>query len=64
MEKRYLTWNDNFDGVVDFIEQLDDKNRNLVVIIDPHIKVDKNYFLYREALEKGMFQNLLLRLFY
>ncbi len=48
-----MTWNNDFDGIEDFIENLDDKNRNMVVIIDPHIKVDKNYFIYKQALEKS-----------
>lgn len=49
-----MTWNQNFDGVEDFVETLDDKNRNMVVIIDPHVKTDKSYFVYSEALGKSM----------
>jgi len=48
-----MTWNENFDGIEDFIEILDEKNRNLVVIIDPHIKVDSSYFVYKKAIEKS-----------
>jgi alpha 1,3-glucosidase len=52
-EKRYMTWNQNFEGIEDFIETLDDKNRNLVVIIDPHIKVDNRYNVYNQAYDNG-----------
>lgn len=27
--------------------------RKLVTIIDPHIKKDDNYYVYKEAVEKG-----------
>lgn len=30
-------------------------NRKLVVIIDPHIKVEDGYFVYDEALANGYF---------
>lgn len=54
-EKRYMTWNSNFEDIEDFAEQLEEKGRNLVVIIDPHIKVDYRYFLYSQALRmKGL----------
>lgn len=53
-----MTWNDKFEGVEEFAENLEEKGRSLVVIIDPHIKVDKYYFLYKQALEKG--KNLFL----
>jgi alpha 1,3-glucosidase len=45
-----MTWDyEKFDGVEDFIENLEDKGRNLVTIIDPHIKQDSGYFIYQEA---------------
>ena len=48
-----MTWNKNFEDIEDFIESLEEKGRNLVAIIDPHIKNDKAYFIYEEALSKG-----------
>jgi mannosyl-oligosaccharide alpha-1,3-glucosidase len=45
-----MTWDpEKFDGVEEFIKELDHKKRNLVVIIDPHIKKDSGYSIYREA---------------
>jgi alpha-glucosidase (family GH31 glycosyl hydrolase) len=48
-----MTWNKNFNGIEEFIENLDEKSRNLVVIIDPHIKVDKSYFVYKGAYDQS-----------
>ena len=49
--KRYFTWNENFDGIEDFFDKIEKKGREAVVIIDPHIKVDRKYFVYAEALK-------------
>jgi alpha-glucosidase (family GH31 glycosyl hydrolase) len=48
-----MTWNTNFNKIEDFIEKLDEKSRNLVVIIDPHIKVDKSFFVYKGAYDQS-----------
>jgi len=48
-----MTWNKNFEDIDDFLEILDEKGRNLVVIIDPHIKSDDSYFIYKGANEKS-----------
>jgi len=48
-----MTWNKNFEDIEDLMENLEEKGRNLVVIIDPHIKNDKYYFIYEEALRKS-----------
>ncbi|XP_072284040.1 neutral alpha-glucosidase C isoform X3 [Pyxicephalus adspersus] len=54
--KRYFTWDpDRFPDPVKMQEKLQEKRRKLVVISDPHIKVDPNYTLYAEAKEKGYF---------
>lgn len=50
-----MTWNKGFEDIEDFLEILDEKGRNLVVIIDPHIKNDNYYFLYQGANEKSKF---------
>ena len=48
-----MTWNKNFEDIEDFVESLEEKGRNLVAIIDPHIKNDNSYFIYREAKSKS-----------
>ncbi|KAM9294456.1 neutral alpha-glucosidase C [Gastrophryne carolinensis] len=54
--KRYFTWDANrFPDPVKMQEKLRQKGRKLVVISDPHIKVDPDYYLYSEAKEKGYF---------
>lgn len=55
IEKRYFTWNSDFDGIEYFLKNLEKKGREVVLIIDPHIKVDKKYFVYAEALKKKYF---------
>jgi len=50
-----MTWNQNFEDIEDFLEVLDEKGRNLVAIIDPHIKSDDSYFVYKGANEKSAF---------
>ena len=37
------------------LASLVDAGRKLVTIIDPHIKQDEDYFLYREILSKKLF---------
>ncbi|PIO38135.1 hypothetical protein AB205_0094650, partial [Aquarana catesbeiana] len=54
--KRYFTWDpDRFPDPVKMQNKLREKRRKLVVISDPHIKVDPNYTLYAEANERGYF---------
>ncbi|XP_075048690.1 neutral alpha-glucosidase C [Mixophyes fleayi] len=54
--KRYFTWDqERFPNPVKMQEKLREKRRKLVVISDPHIKVDPNYILYTEAKEKEYF---------
>ncbi len=48
-----MTWDSKFEEVDEFLKELDTKNRNLVVIIDPHIKRDSDYKIYREAVKNG-----------
>ncbi|CAH6722189.1 glucosidase 2 subunit alpha [[Candida] jaroonii] len=38
--KKYFTWNENFPNPTRMLQALDHTGRNLVVIIDPHIKKD------------------------
>ncbi|XP_077117305.1 neutral alpha-glucosidase C [Ranitomeya variabilis] len=54
--KRYFTWDpETFPNPVQMQERLQEKRRKLVVISDPHIKVDPKYPIYTEAKEKGYF---------
>lgn len=49
-----MTWDKKFEGIREFLHILERKGRNLVVIIDPHIKNDDYYELYTKALEKSI----------
>ncbi|KAM8921252.1 neutral alpha-glucosidase C [Pelodytes ibericus] len=54
--KRYFTWDpDKFPDPIRMQEKLQENKRKLVVISDPHIKVDPDYTLYAQAKEKGFF---------
>ncbi|XP_077674957.1 neutral alpha-glucosidase C isoform X3 [Eretmochelys imbricata] len=54
--KMYFTWDKKkFQHPERMQELLKRKKRKLVVIIDPHIKVDPMYTLYSEAKKKGYF---------
>ncbi|ODV98038.1 hypothetical protein PACTADRAFT_47860 [Pachysolen tannophilus NRRL Y-2460] len=51
--KRYFTWKDQlFSDPIGMVNTLDETGRNLVVIIDPHIKAD--YFLSEEIEKRGI----------
>ncbi|KAM6181104.1 neutral alpha-glucosidase C [Erethizon dorsatum] len=54
--KRYFTWDkERFPTPKRMQELLRSKRRKLVVISDPHIKVDPDYPLYTKAKEQGFF---------
>ncbi|KAK5886916.1 hypothetical protein CesoFtcFv8_017901 [Champsocephalus esox] len=54
--KRYFTWDPvAFPNPSGLQRHLEDKKRKLVVISDPHIKVDPNWSMYREARDGGHF---------
>lgn len=54
--KRYFTWDTpKFPHPIDMINNLTAKGRNLIVISDPHIKKDDNYFIFKEMLDKGLY---------
>ncbi|CAN9502604.1 unnamed protein product [Ophioblennius macclurei] len=54
--KRYFTWDpDRFPDPAALQRHLDQKHRKLVVISDPHIKVDPDWSLYRQARDGGHF---------
>ena len=48
--KRYFTWNkDKFPHAKKMLQKLKDDGRKLVTIIDPHTKVDEDYWIYKDA---------------
>ncbi|KAF3845414.1 hypothetical protein F7725_008577 [Dissostichus mawsoni] len=54
--KRYFTWDPvTFPNPSGLQRHLEDKKRKLVVISDPHIKVDPDWSMYREARDGGHF---------
>ncbi|XP_053239547.1 neutral alpha-glucosidase C isoform X1 [Podarcis raffonei] len=55
--KRYFTWNKEKFGNPERMQKqiLMKKKRKLVVILDPHIKVDPLYTIYSQAKERGYF---------
>ncbi|WP_396633829.1 glycoside hydrolase family 31 protein [Maribacter sp. R86514] len=53
---RCFTWDKNhFPDPKRMIQELEDDGFKTVVMIDPGIKVDRNYWIYNEALENGYF---------
>uniref|UniRef100_A0AAX7SHS8 Glucosidase, alpha n=1 Tax=Astatotilapia calliptera TaxID=8154 RepID=A0AAX7SHS8_ASTCA len=54
--KRYFTWDPvHFPEPAKLQQHLEKKNRKLVIISDPHIKVDPSWSLYCEARDRGHF---------
>jgi alpha-glucosidase len=53
---RVFTWsNKNFPDPKKLIGDLRSQGIKTVLIIDPGIKVDENYYIYKDGVEKGMF---------
>ncbi|CBY08906.1 unnamed protein product [Oikopleura dioica] len=54
--KRYFTWDPvKFPSPEKMIENVASKGRKMVTIIDPHIKVDNNYYIYSGAKEADIY---------
>jgi len=54
--KRYFTWDKTkFPDPEGLQKKLALKGRKMVTIIDPHIKVDNNYYIYKEAKDQDLF---------
>ncbi|KAJ3083849.1 hypothetical protein HK102_000853, partial [Quaeritorhiza haematococci] len=54
--KRYFTWDPkNFPTPVRMQEELAAKRRKMVTIIDPHIRADESYYVFKEARDKDLF---------
>jgi len=55
-ECRYFTWNEKlFPDPVGMQKMLVEDGRQLITIADPHIKVDAEYHVYKEAAEHGLY---------
>lgn len=53
---KYFTWDYTaFPEPEEMQRTLDIRGRKLVVIIDPHFKVDEDYFVYQIGTERGYF---------
>jgi alpha 1,3-glucosidase len=54
--KRYFTWDpDKFPNPKEMAKKLEDVKRYIVTIIDPHVKKEESYDLYRLARDRGYF---------
>jgi len=54
--KRYMTWDGaTFPTPRRMIEDVASRGRKMVTIVDPHVKKDANYPVYKEAESKGLF---------
>jgi len=54
--KRYFTWDPkHFAGAGPMLDELTRKRRNLVTIIDPHIKKDSNYTIFTRLQDLDLF---------
>ena len=54
-DKRYMTWHPfHFKTPKKMLKKLKQQGRQLVTIIDPHIKVDERYKVYRELANKDL----------
>ncbi|CAI9723815.1 neutral alpha-glucosidase AB-like isoform X2 [Octopus vulgaris] len=54
--KRYFTWdNAKFPNPEDMVRNLSSKGRKLVNVVDPHLKRDDDYSIYKEGKEKDIF---------
>ena len=50
---RYFTWaNDKFPNPEEMVNHIAVKGRKMVNIVDPHLKRDDNYKIYKEAKDK------------
>ena len=54
--KRYFTWDKTvFPNPIEMQQNLTKHGRKLVTIVDPHIKRDNNYWIHKEASQKGLY---------
>jgi len=54
--KKYFTWDHStFPKAKEMLAEFVKEGRKLVTIIDPHIKKDEEYFLYKEMIDKKLY---------
>ncbi|CAI5451399.1 unnamed protein product [Caenorhabditis angaria] len=54
--KKYFTWDQHkFAHPIEMLDKVAAKGRKMVTIIDPHIKKDDGYYVYKDAKDKGLF---------
>mmetsp|Transcript_15366 Transcript_15366/g.33773 ORF Transcript_15366/g.33773 Transcript_15366/m.33773 type:complete len:1019 (-) Transcript_15366:265-3321(-) len=54
--KAYFSWNSaNFPEPGKMIQSISDKRRKFVNVVDPHIKKDEKFHVFREVRDKGLF---------
>lgn len=54
--KKYFTWDSHkFPDPMRMLEQVAEKGRKMVTIVDPHIKTDDGYSVYKDAKDLGLF---------
>lgn len=53
-DKQYFTWNEQFPDPIGMEKQLDEHERKLVIIIDPHIKNKNGYQVVEELKSKDL----------
>ncbi|WPT16627.1 Putative glucan 1,3-alpha-glucosidase [Picochlorum sp. SENEW3] len=55
-DKRYFTWDEKyFPTPVEMQDDLASRGRKMVTVVDPHIKKDENWDVYKEAKEGGLY---------
>ncbi|KAG5518690.1 hypothetical protein PMAC_002659 [Pneumocystis sp. 'macacae'] len=56
LKKAYFIWDEDYFPVPSrILERLDSKKRQLIIIVNPHIKIDEDYYAYKEIKEKELF---------
>ncbi len=55
-EKKYFTWdNQTFGMAKKLLHRLVEDGRKLVTIIDPHVKKDEDYFMFKDMASKKLY---------
>lgn len=54
-DRQYFIWNkQNFNKPLELLDNLASNKRDLVILVDPHLKATSSYFAYKEASDKGL----------
>nr|WBW70124.1 venom protein [Lampona murina] len=55
-DRKYFTWDPyKFSDPIGMLNNLTAKGRKMVTLVDPHIKRDNNYYIHKEATDKGYY---------